>query len=249
MLPMLPMLPQYLSYRREEKGDMVHCLGIRARARGTATTRIRRDIEDALRWAYGREMVDAAGATGAAGLTGPEAAADGVAMFRASADGCADVLRTAELGCAVRVGHRWLGGGAHADGEAIHAAVMRLARAAPATAALVRECARVGERPEWRSPVRAVGWDRDGVPFVAGCGRLAKVMVVRGSGGALYCPVRFAGGALAERASRARYDAWWRGLEWLVAALAGACETMVVVGPAAPRAPWGNEGLDIGSDV
>lgn len=160
-----------------------------------------------------------------------------------------------------RIGCRVDGGGqssCHSDAELIAAAVEALpvALGGRQMAVLVAACARAGMVPDWRGNDRPrivpLGWDlgedgqwhahtQEGEEYQYP----GKAWQVR-RGRAVYCPVRYEGGAASVSAARRTY------LDWCGAMLHIACEIgrpgylsdIILTDQMPPLSPWGKKGFD-----
>ncbi len=202
------------------------------------------DIEDLLGWTYRAQLADVVIERGY-GLHPIEREADGIQVFRASADGVVGCMRSGALGTSAIGGMSSIKDDLHPDAERVHSTTMMLGGI---DAMLVVRHAKAATRPDWLpnarhrfEPVWKVGRkfaDDTGLPVKGSYQVITdwdKSRHVRST----YCPISEHDGRDHVAAKREVYRRWRRALvvlaDYFVAAPLSA---HIVRGPAAAATPW-----------
>ncbi len=199
----------------------------------TARTMI--DIEALLHWTMQAEFAHAIARPG--GLLAAEASAAGFAeRARRSRDGTAKLDMIAGLGCIPQESLLFLNH-CHPDAEAVYGLASRML--VDADLAVIVECARSGNRPDWRPDIKPLGV-RYEVNYSA-TGDVGRAVVrCNGRTGMRHCRVEYYDRSREIAAFRDRYLRWWDAMTALAASLVGSNLTRwsVISRPAADREPW-----------
>lgn len=196
----------------------------------TARTMI--DIEALLRWTMQTEFAHAVARPG--GLFAAEASVAGLAKRGRSKDGTAKLDMIAGLGCIPQESVLFLAH-CHPDAEAVYGRASRML--GRADLAVIVECARSGNRPDWRPGIKPFGV-RFEVNYSVG-GDPRAVVRYNSRRRMAYCRVEFYDRSREIAAFRDRYLRWWDAMTALAASLDDSdLKRWSVIRPAADREPW-----------
>ena len=196
----------------------------------TARTMI--DIEALLRWTMQTEFAHAVARPG--GLFAAEASVARLAKRGRSKDGTAKLDMIAGLGCIPQESVPF-SAHCHPDAEAVYGRASRML--GRADLAVIVECARSGNRPDWRPDIKPFGVRFEVKDSVGGDPR--AVVRYDSRRRMAYCRVEFYDRSREIAAFRDRYLRWWDAMTALAASLDDSdLKRWSVIRPAADREPW-----------
>ena len=189
------------------------------------------DIEALLRWTMQTEFAHTASRSG--GLFAAEASVAGFTRRGRAKDGTAKLETIAGLGCMPQESLLFLAH-CHPDAETVYGLASRML--ARVDLAVIVECARNGDRPDWRPDIKPFG-----VRYEVNHAVDDPSAVVRYDSGrrVRYCRVEFYDRSREIAAFRDRYLRWWDAMTALAAGLDDSdLVRWSVIRPAASREPW-----------
>ena len=212
------------------------------------------DIEELLGWTYRAQLADIVIERGY-GLHAIEREADGIPVFRASADGVVACMRSGALGSTATGGAAGIKADLHADAERVHNTVMMLGGD---DALLIIRHAKAATRPDWLPDARhrlEPRWKGNrkfdaatGLP-VKGSYEVITLWDSNWNKQSSYCPISEHDGPDHVGAKREAYRRWRRALVTLAEHFAEApLDDHIVSGPASPAKPWQPRDTELSSE-